>query len=356
MANNIKNPPSFDPETDDFVSWKNDLSVWKMFSDYQKKKIGPAVYLSLKGKAREAVRTMDVTKLNEDAGYDTLITKLDGIYLTDDSSLAFTAFQEFYEYRREAGHNFSQFIVEFEKRYFKVKCSVIKELPDGVLAFFLLKAANLTTESEKLARATANLELKDMKDKIMKIFGDPGVLNDSEMTPEVKEEALYGSSYERGRGRFRGGYRGGFRGGYRNANDTMPPSPSPNRGVRSLQCYECGSNSHFVRECPRRQNRGNPSQQQQYPSQQKAYDVHITLVCAKPKSGLLLESFGKGVLDSGCSKTFAGRIWYDEYISTLPGNERRLVLEKSSSSVFRFGDGAESKSSMLVTIPVVIAA
>ena len=42
----------------------------------------------------------------------------------------------------------------------------------------ILKAANLTVASEKLARATAKLEYKDMREKLSRIFGDPGVLEE----------------------------------------------------------------------------------------------------------------------------------------------------------------------------------
>ena len=42
----------------------------------------------------------------------------------------------------------------------------------------MLKAANIASESEKLARATAKLEYKDMREKLARIFGDPGVLEE----------------------------------------------------------------------------------------------------------------------------------------------------------------------------------
>lgn len=66
------------------------------------------------------------------------------------------------------------------------------DLPEGVRTFFLLKAANLTDESEQLAGATANLTYKDKCDKVMKISGDPGVLTEKDSVPEVK--VLYGFS------------------------------------------------------------------------------------------------------------------------------------------------------------------
>ena len=71
------------------------------------------------------------------------------------------------------------------------------ELPEGVQALFLLKSVNLASESEKLARATAKLEYKDMREKLARIFGDPDVLDEKGRAPDVKEEVLYGQAFDR---------------------------------------------------------------------------------------------------------------------------------------------------------------
>ena len=43
-------------------------------------------------------------------------------------------------------------------------------LDDGLMAYFLLTAANLSHDHERLVRATASLNLDDMKDKLQKVF------------------------------------------------------------------------------------------------------------------------------------------------------------------------------------------
>ena len=155
---NIKSPPVFHPdEDDDYLSWKTDVAVWKAFTETKVEKLGPAVYLSLKGKAREAARPMKVEDLSKEGGYELIIAELDKIFLSDETSRAFCAFKEFYEYKRVSGEGFSEFIIEFEKRYHKVVQYKMK-LPEGVKAFFLLKAANLSADTEKLASAVSKLE------------------------------------------------------------------------------------------------------------------------------------------------------------------------------------------------------
>ena len=48
-----KNAPSFNPEADDYASWKSDVEVWRLLTEIKPEKIGPAVYLALQGKARD---------------------------------------------------------------------------------------------------------------------------------------------------------------------------------------------------------------------------------------------------------------------------------------------------------------
>ena len=70
---------------------------------------------------------------------------------------------------------------------------------------------------------------------------------------------------------------------------------------------------------------------------------------------MLLESLGKGLLDSGCSKTVAGEVWIKELLNTLPEYERSKVSEQESSSTFRFGDGFEVKAIKQLKVPLEIA-
>ena len=52
-----------------------------------------------------------------------------------------------------SGVNITYFVVKFDQLYHKLAQFDMK-LPDGVLAFFLLNAANVSEENENLVRAT----------------------------------------------------------------------------------------------------------------------------------------------------------------------------------------------------------
>ena len=61
-------------------------------------------------------------------------------------------------------------ILEFEKGFRDVEKHDMK-LPTDIKAYFI-QAANVTTDNERLARATAKLDYDDMKNQIQKVFGN----------------------------------------------------------------------------------------------------------------------------------------------------------------------------------------
>ena len=109
----LKNPPNFDPEVDDYASWKADVGAWKLFTELAADKVGAAIYLATQNKARDVVRGVNPDQIGTEEGFNLLIAELDKVYLTNESSRAFAAFTEYYEYRRDAGHKWQDFIVEF---------------------------------------------------------------------------------------------------------------------------------------------------------------------------------------------------------------------------------------------------
>ena len=48
---------------------------------------------------------IDADLIGAATGYDTIIAELDKVYMSNESSCAFVAFKEFYEYRCVAGHD-----------------------------------------------------------------------------------------------------------------------------------------------------------------------------------------------------------------------------------------------------------
>jgi len=368
---NLRAPPPFNPDEDSYEKFKKDLQIWDCLTDLPREKKGPAVYLSLTKKAQSAVSELKVAEINGANGMDTILKKLDTVYLADTNTRAYTAFQRFYECKRTSGEKFEDFLVRFEKLYADLTQYDMK-LPEGIRAFFVLNACNLKDEMEKLARATVSeLTYEAMIHQIKKICGTSVANNDTEdesEAPPLKEDLLFGS-YDRRRNhgygyrgrRGRGGRGGSSRGGYERSQESdwrsrkesgsesdkggQRKNPVNSYGVR-LRCHICDSHDHLARECSRRSD-SKPS-----------HEINIVLLNANPENrqkGLLIESLGKGVLDCGCTRTVAGEIWMTQFLdSMLPSDKTDVKIDYESPTVFRFGDGKECKSLRRVVMPVYI--
>ena len=204
-------------------------------------------------------------------------------------------------------------------------------LPEGFQAVFLLNAANLSDDHQKLARATcAALTYKEMKSNILKFFCEfwhrnrdvssstSGTAIKTEPTylAENDNEVLY--SRNRGCGRDQSGY-------YRKKN--FQNSSKFNRkgtgNPNGWKCFRCDSTDHLIRKCPILQREKGRTD---------ANDVHITLFTLYSKTDskaveLVRESVRKALLDCGCTKTVTGKLWLEVFLNImLSDNERSKVI------------------------------
>ncbi len=311
----MKQPPVFNPDDgDNYNDWKNDIEVWCMLTE-GKIKQGPAVYLSLQGDARDAIRAIEKETLKEADAVKKILAELDKVYLKDETTRAFTAIKAFVQFRREKMQSFAKFLVEFNNKYREIKKHGLT-FEDGILAFFLLMAANLSDDHERLVRATAELTFEDIKDKLQKVFGEfddreEGELHESKLP--VKEECMYtrdhnrsgtqrgrGTRYHRGGGNFRGA--GASRGGSFSRGASRASNPRDSQG-EIMRCHECDSTMHLVSECPHRQGKG-------------LNTVSLTFLTGQSspeQNALTFETLAKAIIDCGCTKTVAGTVSFCHY-------------------------------------------
>ena len=76
MASNYKVPLTLGDNIV-YENWKKEIKIWQVFTDLPKKKQGPVIFLTLSGKAREAVLELDIEKLNYDSGVNNVLKRLD---------------------------------------------------------------------------------------------------------------------------------------------------------------------------------------------------------------------------------------------------------------------------------------
>ena len=192
MAQNqsYKNPPSLDKDKD-YALWKNEVAMWQLVTDLEKKKRGLALALTLQGKPREVALEMDAAKLNAENGVEVLMTELDKVFEKDKMDQAYSAYTAFDKYQREGSMNMSAYIIEFEQRYNKCK-KYNMVLPDTMLAFKLLDNAGLDQSDRQLAlTACSDLKFDTMKGALNRIFGTKSPLVVSDAAVAVKEESAF---------------------------------------------------------------------------------------------------------------------------------------------------------------------
>lgn len=354
---NPKTPPSMRPDSS-YDEWKKEVEVWKMFTDLDKTKQGPALLLSLTGKAREAALELDISDISDEKGLDLVMERLDKLYLIDVDQLAFSAYEKFESYARSPNVSIESYLADFDHLYNNIK-KYGMELPDGVLAYRMLKSASLPEEEEKLARATvAGLTRHDMSLSLRKIAGRVNLENkisphiavkEETMTcsvskadrPDDEHETLYGKWKRVGyRGRGRGQWNA--RNSYRNAGKrNLNPM---NKYGQVSRCGVCGSKFHWAAECPDKDKEGEEEE-----------EVKITLMAFHKENSSMDDTFGCAVLDSGCTKTVCGDKWLENYINSLSEEEAMTITESTSGSVFRFGDGERFHSSKRIKLPCRIS-
>ena len=385
MASNtdFKAPPSLS-KCASYETWKKELKIWQRFTSLAKEKQGPAIFLTLEGRARESVLEIELDTLSGIAGVDEITKHLDKIYLKDRKLAAYEAYENFEKFKRSANMSIRDFINEFERLHCKVK-EHKSEMSSDILAYRLLKSANLSTANEQLAKATvAELDYETMKTQLLKIFGDAG--GDASASSSVKNEVLYESAdeanetfYENrynaqsmqpytGRGRFQANRRGnnfqtrgfparGGRGGYRSSvNPRRGRNPSNSKG-QVTHCSICDSINHWAVNCPDAMYYSQMTNEDFEKSDEENYEVTLyqsNMITDEQVKIFVAESLNSAILDSGATSSVAGRVWLECYLGSLSVDSVNYVHYTKSSNSFKFGSGQIFHSLYRVSIPANI--
>ena len=312
-------------------------------------------------------------------------------------------FRDYEEYaslsRDKTTESMNDFIIKYETLSRKlIKHKIV--LPDIVLAYNLLKGANLGKE-EKLARTSVDTMTFDSMKKTLLKMSD-GIMEigstETKVTPKikVKEEIImyqedeeqeyykdeyfehdtdesyeeeYGINqqhdmfYQRDQQRrvpWRGntrGYRGrpGSRGSYKNhrgeyrdnhqMSKTQQSQNERRENKYGSQCAICRSIFHWARECPDKDKR---------PAPILKLDQDMVIDDDNLVYNAFADTKNLGIIDSGAAKTVCGKRWYEIYENSLKEEERDLIHEEISDCSFRFGDGDIVKSNVIKMFPTKI--
>ena len=402
MSSINKSPPIL-KNCKSYNDWLKLLDIWCTFTSLEPEKQGPAIVLSLEEEAQEAVLELSTSVITQKDGVKKIITKLDSIYKKDELTQKYNDLESFENYKRVSNTTMREFLTEFEKRHSKVK-SYGTGMTDDLLAFRLLKSANLTSRDEQLVKATiSELKYDLVKSKLVKVFSDDldTPMIESKSDTIIKSEPVFHASdhrhpdedhqyqnefyekeeeqykennetfYTRGRSSFP--QNRGYYGNNRYNNQPRYPSFKPtasnsnwrtktetkktfsqaknplDRNGLPTRCSICDSVNHWAHNCP---DKSSPEYRTYVTNEvvlhQSDYDNPDEL------KYLMSETWSSAVLDCGASKTVCGKEWFSQFTNNLQQEQKDQIIYSSSNHVYRFGDGRKIQAIQCAKIPAII--
>ena len=429
MSNATKtSPPVYEEGTQTWKEYKKELMMWKTLTSLDANKLGPALYLALKGKPKEVIKDIDIDEIAVAGGLDKIVEVLDDVFKKDENQEAYLAYKTFEEFKRPKDMKVKDYIIKFESLHTKLK-SLQMELPEGVKAYRLLHSANMSDEENRLCLATIKeFKYDDMKMQLMKICGDEVSCSSTGLsTMSIKQEPVFLSENKYGQSGsnryveerrfndehlFNDEYRSYD--GHRFRNETENPvyyaenqgnrynNRRPNRwnnrpwnqhrgnrrgggsvrgrgyvtpkgelnpvgpdGVVS-KCAVCESKYHWKINCPEIKYTVESKKEGSYNNtnivgvcesmgNEKEINLYNVLQTSGDElDGLIGETIGMAVVDSGCSKTVAGKQWFELYKDTMEKETLENLKILPSQQMFKFGEGKSVKSEGKVKLPALI--
>ncbi|XP_053390667.1 uncharacterized protein LOC128553511 [Mercenaria mercenaria] len=380
-------PPLFG-KGKNYERFKQELLAWKEITDLSKQKQSIAVALTLPEDDESQIRekVFDQLQLDELKGYDglsVLIHFLDQHLAKDDLTDSLEQFEDFEDFKRLEGQSINEFVAMFDSKYRKIEKKNMT-LPTEILAFKLLRKANISKEERLLVLTGMNYENKktlyeEAKKSLKKFKGNENEslhnqASSIKLEPALlaaNEEALLAAGYSKLRGAYRGNYGGGRgRGWYRgkqgnyNSRDNQRgefATENEKKGLikkinpkgpdgRPLICKSCGSYRHLLPACP--------DSWENMKSVHAVEEDHAVLFTGYDRNEIRrlgVDAQNCAVLDSACSNTVCGSSWMDNYVGSLDKTDREKVLKSEGQRVFKFGGGTCLKSKGEFSIPAVVA-
>ena len=372
MAANIKAPPSLS-KSSSYISWLKEIEIWQTFTDLEATKQGPAIFLSLEGRARDAVLELEVKQISAADGVDKIIKKLNALYMKDKTQSAYEAYDSFESFKRPNNMPIDEFINEFERLKSRTE-SYGTSLSSDVLAFRVLKSANLSQAHEQLAKATiSDLKYDLMVTQLKKIFSDVTCSSSGSSSVEVKMEPTFhccGSGND-----VCGNIQQSFYGNTnkKGFNKSFMPKPNSSRQNNNYKqkkkgrnplnekgevtrCVICESVNHWASNCP---DKVYYSEDQVEDSAEEEPSHQVTLfqsnlITNSQMKVFVSETLNTAVLDSGATANVAGQTWINCYIDSLSNTDRNKVEQYESKASFKFGSDKVFPSLGKIRFPATI--
>ena len=144
----LQTPPSLSKCTTN-EDWLKLFKIWRCYTELNTKQQGSALVLSIEDEALDAVLEIDDAEITEENGEVAIINILNHLFKKDSTITKYQAFKSFMTFKRLSAMSIQVFLNELYKHLFKTK-TYGKTMSDDILAYQLLKSANLSTHLEEL--------------------------------------------------------------------------------------------------------------------------------------------------------------------------------------------------------------
>ena len=147
--------------------FKKEINIWEKITSIEKDKQGLHVLLNLPGKDRDPhgikdklLEVCDIDDLGKDDGLKSLLATMDKYLGKDDLEDAWDRFQRFEDCKKSPSESWFDYITNFDNNYERIKSKGIT-LPASILAFKLLKGADLNDEERLIIMTGLDFTKKD---------------------------------------------------------------------------------------------------------------------------------------------------------------------------------------------------
>ena len=232
--------------------WKLQTQAWTVVTELSEEKQAVAVALNLpegdKRKIKEKVfGELELDVLNSENGMSVLFEFLDRYLLEDELMNSWNKFEDFEKFERKHGQNIREYVADFDLKFRKLEKIHIK-LPSEILAFKLLRNANLSKQERMLVLTGVNFAEKEKmyvqtKHSLLKLVGDSTV-GKGRTGLDIKLEPAWRKSTSSSNRTVQDGVQRCNSGWMKKKLNTFGSDG------KILLCYSCGSYRHLIAECP----------------------------------------------------------------------------------------------------------
>lgn len=169
----------------EFRQWRLEVDMWALGTGILAAKRAPVcIGRIMDKKAKDTVLRLDKTELVKDTGLKFLLDALATHYKEDITQVTFIAIDQLEKFNRPEKMSMSEYIAEFTLRHNHLKemlASGEVVYHDGILAYRLMRQANLTEDQRTLIKAGMGqnaLSFTNVSEALLRCFGDKTIFQD----------------------------------------------------------------------------------------------------------------------------------------------------------------------------------